>query len=96
MLGASILRLVWSLSILLLYLGLGVYAYIPASPVNSTTNATGITDGASRLNLLWLGGNYGEDVSYQLVGAGSNGVSRVRTLFSSYPGSLNTSARERP
>lgn len=85
MLGTSILglflRSAWSLFILLPYLRLGVDAYIPASPVNSTANATNGTDGASRLNLMWLGGNYGEDISYQLVGANSNGVSKVCSHF---------------
>lgn len=74
----AILWFTWTFFTLLPYLGLGVDAYIPASPVNSTLNSTSGTDTSSRLNLLWLGGNYGEDISYQLVGANSNGVSKVR------------------
>lgn len=74
------LAFVWFF-VLLSYARLGVDAYIPASPVNSTASALNGTDSASRLNLMWLGGNYGEDVSYQLVGANSTGVSKVRSWF---------------
>ncbi|CAL1707221.1 unnamed protein product [Somion occarium] len=57
-------------------LWIGVNAYIPASPVNSTADPNNGTEGPSHLDLMWLGGSYGEDVSYQLVGANSSGVSK--------------------
>ncbi|KIP05108.1 hypothetical protein PHLGIDRAFT_108675 [Phlebiopsis gigantea 11061_1 CR5-6] len=52
-----------------------VLAYIPASPTNNTNGDTNITS-PSQLQLRWYGGGYSEAVSYQLVGAESNGVSR--------------------
>ncbi|TCD65332.1 hypothetical protein EIP91_002770 [Steccherinum ochraceum] len=56
------------------------FAYIPASPINGSVappDASG-TNGsdASYLNLQWFGGGYQERISYQLVGADSNGVSK--------------------
>lgn len=57
-----------------------VLAYIPASPVNGTVappDASGSNGSdASFLNLQWFGGGYQEKVSYQLVGADSNGISK--------------------
>ncbi|KAF9012349.1 hypothetical protein BDQ17DRAFT_1537219 [Cyathus striatus] len=57
-----------------------VYAYIPAQPTNSTTVAIqgglNITD-VSKLHVQWFSnGSYSENVSYQLVGNGSNGISQ--------------------
>ncbi|KAI0075124.1 hypothetical protein K474DRAFT_1564301, partial [Panus rudis PR-1116 ss-1] len=64
--------------------------YIPASPVNTTADATNGTQ-ASHLNLMWLGGNYGEDVSYQLVGADSTGVNKGALVHFSEEGLKNDS-----
>lgn len=57
------------------------HAYIPASPTNDT--ATAVQDGLnvtdiSKLNLQWYHGGDSQTVSYQLVGADSLGVSKVR------------------
>ena len=54
-----------------------VHAYIPASPANNTDPDANATS-PSHLLLRWFGGGYQEDVSYQLVGADSNGISEVR------------------
>ncbi|KXN90579.1 E3 ubiquitin-protein ligase RLIM [Leucoagaricus sp. SymC.cos] len=55
-------------------------AYVPASPTNSTQDAIAgglnITD-ISKLRLQWYSnGNYVENVSYQLAGNGSSGISK--------------------
>ena len=54
-----------------------VLAYIPASPTNDTAPTDNSTT-PSHLILEWFGGGYSEDVSYQLVGADSDGISKVR------------------
>ncbi|TCD65331.1 hypothetical protein EIP91_002769, partial [Steccherinum ochraceum] len=56
------------------------YIPVPAFPVNGSVvppDASG-TNGsdASVLNIQWFGGGYQERISYQLVGANSNGVSK--------------------
>ncbi|THH31335.1 hypothetical protein EUX98_g2841 [Antrodiella citrinella] len=66
-----------------------VSAYIPASPVNGTVvppDASG-TNGtaASFLNLQWFGGGYQEKISYQLVGAESDGVNKYVVRLSLIP-----------
>ena len=71
------------------------WAYIPASPVNGTdappdASGTNGTD-ASYLNLQWFGGGYQERISYQLVGAESNGISKVSTLIFLFGGGLRSS-----
>ncbi|KAL4254244.1 hypothetical protein ABKN59_002875 [Abortiporus biennis] len=79
MLSVFLQDFLWSflafLSILAALGGSGVYAYIPASPVNTTDPSLNSTT-ASHLNLRWFGGGYQEDISYQLVGANSNGVNK--------------------
>ena len=52
-------------------------AYIPALASNDTTFLAGTPN--SSLFISWQGGESREDVSYQLVGADSNGVSKVRS-----------------
>lgn len=57
-----------------------VYAYIPASPTNSSQDAIAgglnVTD-ISNLDMQWYSnGSYSEHVSYQLVGNGSQGISK--------------------
>lgn len=57
-----------------------VYAYIPASPTNSSQDAIAgglnVTD-ISNLFMQWYSnGSYAEHVSYQLVGNGSQGISK--------------------
>lgn len=65
---------------LLIALLLPVFAYIPASPTNSTRDAIlgglNITD-VSKIHMQWYSnGSYSEHVSYQLVGNGSTGISK--------------------
>ncbi|KAF9447498.1 hypothetical protein P691DRAFT_646978, partial [Macrolepiota fuliginosa MF-IS2] len=65
--------------LLLLFLSQAA-AYIPASPTNSTQDAIAgglnITD-ISQLRLQWYSnGNYVENVSYQLAGNGTQGISK--------------------
>ncbi|TFK44720.1 hypothetical protein BDQ12DRAFT_673454 [Crucibulum laeve] len=69
-------------SSLLVYLlsALHVLAYIPAQATNSTHDAIegglNVTD-ISKLYMMWYSnGSYNENVSYQLVGNGSNGISK--------------------
>ncbi|GJE92146.1 E3 ubiquitin protein ligase [Phanerochaete sordida] len=52
-----------------------VHAYIPASPTNDTGTSDNSTS-PSHLVLTWFGGGYSEAVSYQLVGADSDGISK--------------------
>ncbi|KAJ3575130.1 hypothetical protein NP233_g1309 [Leucocoprinus birnbaumii] len=66
--------------ILLLLLAACSWAYVPASPTNSTRDAIAgglnMTD-ISKLRLQWYSnGNYVENVSYQLAGNGSEGISK--------------------
>lgn len=75
---------IWSLVLSIFFIftfisTLGVRAYIPASPVNDTGVAT---NGSlpSHLDLQWYGGGYQEDISYQLVGADTTGISKVCSL----------------
>lgn len=66
---------VWSYYFFPWLFSAGVHGYIPALPSNDTTvNAGG---NASHLDMQWYGGGFTENVSYQLVGANSNGVSQV-------------------
>ena len=55
-----------------------VHAYIPASPTNETSVSTN-SSSLSHLKLQWFGGTNEQDVSYQLVEKGSNGISKVRS-----------------
>lgn len=67
-----------------------VLAYIPASPTNDTAPADNSTT-PSHLILEWFGGGYSEDVSYQLVGADSDGISKgVLVHFSEFKLSNDT------
>ncbi|KAJ3516843.1 hypothetical protein NLJ89_g871 [Agrocybe chaxingu] len=64
-----------------LVLAVSVCAYIPALPTNSTSDAIAgglnVTD-ISKLHMRWFSnGSYSQDVSYQLAGYGSNGMSKV-------------------
>ncbi|EKM80980.1 hypothetical protein AGABI1DRAFT_119517 [Agaricus bisporus var. burnettii JB137-S8] len=66
--------------LLLLLLAALAAAYIPASPTNSTQDAIAgglnITD-ISKLRLQWYSnGNYVENISYQLAGNGTSGISK--------------------
>ncbi|KIK93582.1 hypothetical protein PAXRUDRAFT_144774 [Paxillus rubicundulus Ve08.2h10] len=55
---------------------LAVHCYVPAQPSNVTIQEADITN-ASKLHLQWYtNGSDWEFVSYQLVGAGSNGVTQ--------------------
>lgn len=45
------------------------------------TSADADSSAPSHIVLKWFGGGYEENVSYQLVGADSNGVSAVRHIF---------------
>ncbi|CAA7261605.1 unnamed protein product [Cyclocybe aegerita] len=63
-----------------LVLAVSVCAYIPALPTNSTSDAIAgglnVTD-ISKLHMRWFSnGSYSQDVSYQLAGYGSNGMSK--------------------
>ncbi|EPQ57224.1 hypothetical protein GLOTRDRAFT_58432 [Gloeophyllum trabeum ATCC 11539] len=78
--------------------GLGVWAYIPASPTNSSTGVAGgpnISD-VSMLYLEWYMGSYSETVSYQLVGNGSNGVSQGALVHFSEEMSWNNETTTTP
>ncbi|EKM54537.1 uncharacterized protein PHACADRAFT_196967 [Phanerochaete carnosa HHB-10118-sp] len=67
-----------------------VQAYIPASPTNDTFPDDNSTS-PSQLVLEWFGGEYAEDVSYQLVGADSDGISKgVLVHFSEFKLSNDT------
>ncbi|OCH95110.1 hypothetical protein OBBRIDRAFT_768211 [Obba rivulosa] len=71
--------------VLVLGLIAGVDAYIPAVPTNNTSAAQqsgqNASDG-STLNLQWYPYSQSSDpVSYQLVGANSNGVNKVCSVF---------------
>lgn len=74
----------WSLCALLVLLGsllcLRVDAYIPASPTNETSMPMNSST-PSHLKLQWYSGGYTENVSYQLVGADSDGISKVRSQW---------------
>ena len=58
-----------------------VEAYIPAMPTNDSV-MTMDSSNASTLYLRWFGGEFNEQVSYQLVGADSNGINEVCTVSS--------------
>ena len=67
--------------LLLLLLGAALWtppaqAYIPAMPTNSSDTVLDTSN--SSLSLAWFGGGFSEPVSYQLVGADSVGVNKVR------------------
>lgn len=74
----SLLAMLPSILLLLLHLT-GALAYIPAVPTNNTQDAINgglnVTD-VSRLYVQWFGGIDSQSVSYQLVGSGSNGISK--------------------
>ncbi|OBZ70808.1 hypothetical protein A0H81_09061 [Grifola frondosa] len=96
----TLARYLISLCVLLLVAGTRVRAYIPAVPTNDTALAEqgglNITD-ASKLNLQWFQmGFNSENVSYQLVGAASTGVNKVRCPLPHRGGGLmDRHARER-
>lgn len=63
-------------------------AYIPAQATNETSVAQAAGQNfsdVSRLDLQWYPmSSYSETVSYQLVGADSNGISKVRASISGW------------
>ncbi|KAI0690118.1 hypothetical protein BC835DRAFT_1366082 [Cytidiella melzeri] len=70
----------WTFALLsFLLLVSNVHAYIPASPVNGSTTQENSTAMAT-LNLAWFKGVYSESVSYQLVGADSDGYNQGALL----------------
>ncbi|KAL6310400.1 hypothetical protein BKA93DRAFT_721934 [Sparassis latifolia] len=77
--SAAILTLWLRLCVLQFLCGLcaRVRAYIPAIPTNSTALVGSGGNTSSHLDLQWYPmASYSEQVSYQLVGAGSSGVSK--------------------
>jgi hypothetical protein len=56
-----------------------VVAYIPAMASNDSDLVLDSAN-ASSLQLAWFGGGFSEPVSYQLVGADSDGVNKVRRV----------------
>lgn len=82
MLAPALLRSLLALCCCILSLSVCARAYIPAVPTNTTTTLTqqnGLNvSNASNLNIQWYpGGENSSPVSYQLVGAESNGISEV-------------------
>ena len=69
------LALGWCALFLVSLWSTGAHAYIPAVAVNDTLPTT---DNSS-LWISWDSGETTEDVSYQLVGADSTGISQVRS-----------------
>ncbi|KIL66738.1 hypothetical protein M378DRAFT_347402 [Amanita muscaria Koide BX008] len=94
MLSIQLFFLLWSF-------GSSARAYIPAQPTNSSGAAVNgglnITD-TSKLHLQWYAnGSYLDSVSYQLVGAESNGLSRgVLVHFSEASTSEDTPPTDTP
>ena len=72
------LALGWCALFLVSLWSTGAHAYIPAVAVNDTLPTT---DNSS-LWISWDSGETTEDVSYQLVGADSTGISQVRSRVS--------------
>jgi hypothetical protein len=66
-------------SIIAISIPIPAFGYIPAAPANLTAGGTGLdTHDNSSLTLTWKGnGIYGTGISYQLVGNGSVGISKV-------------------
>ncbi|PSR70731.1 hypothetical protein PHLCEN_2v13388 [Hermanssonia centrifuga] len=58
-----------------LFFSSGAHGYIPASPTNATDGDAINGTAPSKLNLEWFGGKLSENISYQLVGADSTGIS---------------------
>ena len=77
---SNIRSLFWPIFLWSIFAPILVHGYIPASPANDTGSAT---NGSlpSHLDLQWYGGGYQEDISYQLVGADSSGISKVCPPF---------------
>lgn len=67
-----------ALLVLLAWACAGAHAYVPATNSNDTLVFSN-TSQASKLNLQWSGGLASANVSYQLVGANSDGHNKVRT-----------------
>ncbi|KAF8868934.1 hypothetical protein CPB85DRAFT_1242210 [Mucidula mucida] len=95
------MRLLGLSALLLTGLLPGVLSYIPASPTNSTDDAIAgglnVTD-VSKLHLQWyMNGSYWENISYQLVGNGSQGISKGALLhFSEEKNNNNTPGTTTP
>ncbi|KAK7053280.1 hypothetical protein VNI00_003906 [Paramarasmius palmivorus] len=89
------------LSLLACLSSLNVLAYVPASPTNNTADAIAaglnVSD-VSMLHLQWFSnGSYAQNVSYQLAGNGSEGVSQgVLVHFSEVEVNNKTDGTETP